>query len=51
MKTKTQKRIEAIERLEREPSWPATTPTPTWIKETSERRRAEAERLRVKFGH
>jgi hypothetical protein len=51
MKTKEQKRQEAIARLEREPRWNLTTPEPQgWREMTRERRSTEAARLRAQFG-
>jgi len=51
MKSKEQKRREAIERLERQPRWNLNTPAPAdWIQEKWARRLAEAQRLRRAFG-
>jgi len=47
MKTRKQKRLEAIERLEREPR----DVPPEAIAATWERRKAEAKRLRETFGY
>jgi hypothetical protein len=51
MKSKEQKRREAIERLERQPRWNGCQPEPPeWATETVLRRFAEADRLRLAFG-
>lgn len=52
MKTKDQKRREAIERLERAPRRNSTFPQPEgWTEETWSKRRAAARGLREKFGY
>jgi hypothetical protein len=51
MKTKDQKRREAIERLERLPYWNQNAPMPDgWLVQTREKRLSEARRLRDAFG-
>lgn len=52
MKSKDQKRLEAIARLERAPRWCSTFPEPSeWAQEKWAKRLAEAERLRRAFGY
>jgi len=51
VKTKEQKRREAIERLERKPRWSSRFPEPAdWAQATWSRRLEEAARLRRAFG-
>jgi hypothetical protein len=51
MKSKEQKRREAIERLERAPRWCSRFPEPSdWAQTVWSRRLEEAARLRRKFG-
>jgi len=51
MKSKEQKRREAIERLERAPRWLSTFPEPSdWAQTVWSRRLTEAARLRKAFG-
>lgn len=52
MKSKDQKRREAIERLERAPRWLNHWPEPPeWAQEVWSRRLEEAARLRRQFGY
>lgn len=52
MKSREQKRREAIERLERAPRWLSNYPEPSdWSQEVWSRRLAEADRLRRAFGY